>query len=141
MISRHALAKLVPGEVGAAVTAKNESGSGFDMESYLSKHGFEGVNRKPWQSNPGGFIYALKNCPFCPDHTRGCAAMTMDNGTPGFCCKGERCKGKTIRDLFALYPPDRASESVRRDAIVLKIDSGLKAAGPDKSAPRAKGKS
>lgn len=101
MISRESLAQYA----GSAVApAKNENGGRFDMDGYLSEHGFEVIGRKPWQSHPGGLIYELAYCPFNGDHTGGSAAFTLTDGKPGFRCQHDGCKGKTIKDVFAAYP-------------------------------------
>jgi hypothetical protein len=81
--------------------------AGFDMDSYLSKHGFALFRRKPWQSHPGSIIFELIQCPFNPDHTNGSAAFTVDEGVPGFVCQHNGCVGKTIKEVFAVYPPAR----------------------------------
>ena len=54
------------------------------MDSYLAKHGFEVIRRKPWQSHPGGLIFELAQCPFDATHGGGSAAFTLENGKPGF---------------------------------------------------------
>jgi putative DNA primase/helicase len=105
MISREALAQF-----GGSATAQGKPASGatgFDMEGYLTKHGFKVIRRKPWNSRPGGMIFELERCPFNPDHTGGSAALTFADGVPGFACKHNGCDGKTIKDVFANYPPER----------------------------------
>lgn len=103
MISRESLARF-----GAytATPAKPEMVGGFDMDGYLAKHGFEVNRRKPRHSYPGGLIYELAQCPFNPDHTDGSAAFTLAGGVPGFDCKHNGCRGKTIKDVFARYSPE-----------------------------------
>src|SRR5262249_47895600 len=68
-----------------------------------SRHGFEVLRRKPWQSHPGGEIFELTWCPFNPDHKDGSAAFTLVNGRPGFTCKHDGCHGKTIKEVFAIF--------------------------------------
>lgn len=68
-----------------STAARDEKGSesspiGFDMESYLSRHGFKVSRRKPWQSKPGAFVFELEKCPFNPDHVSGSAAFTLADG-------------------------------------------------------------
>ena len=77
------------------------------MEAYLAKHGFEVLRRKPWNSHPGGQIFELDKCPFDSNHTGGSAAFTVADGGPGFGCKHDGCQGKTIKDVFVMYPLDR----------------------------------
>ena len=103
MISSESLARF-----GActATPAKPKTVGGFDMDGYLAKHGFGVIRCKPWQSHPGGLIYELAHCPFNPDHTDGSAAFTLAGGVPGVDCKHDRCRGKTIKDVFARYPPE-----------------------------------
>jgi hypothetical protein len=103
VISRESLARF-----GAckATPAKPEVVGGFDMDGYLAKHGFEVNQRKPWHSSPGGLIYELAQCPFNPDHTGGSAAFTLAGGKPGFVCKHDGCRGKTVKDVFARYSPE-----------------------------------
>jgi hypothetical protein len=48
----------------------------------------------------------LSTCPFNADHTGGSAALIVTNGVPGFTCKHNSCRGKTINDLFAKYPAE-----------------------------------
>src|SRR5258708_30516164 len=78
------------------------------MEGYLSKHGFEMLRRKRWQSHPGGLIFELATCPFNADHTNGSAAFTLDDGVSGFTCKHNGCNDKTIKDIFAIFPAERS---------------------------------
>jgi hypothetical protein len=103
LISREALARF---GVYTETPAKPERVGGFDMEGYLAKHGFAVNRRKPWNSHSGGLIYELSQCPFNPDHTDGSAAFTLAGGVPGFSCKHSGCRGKTIKDVFARYPPE-----------------------------------
>jgi hypothetical protein len=118
LISRESFARFAG---GAVAPAKNESDGGLDMDGYLSKHGFEVIRRKPWQSHPGGSIYELGKCPFNPDHTGGSAAFTTEDGKPGFRCQHEGCRGKTIKDVFALYPPERTAQPMPE--AVLNVES------------------
>jgi hypothetical protein len=104
MISRKTLAQFA-----STPTPQQESGlpvTGFDIESYLSLHSFNVIQRKPWSSHPGGFVFELDRCPFNPDHTDGSAAFTLAGGVPGFSCKHNGCHSKTIKDVFAVYPVD-----------------------------------
>lgn len=105
MISRESLTRF--GDEDAARKATPETVGGFDMDGYLAKHGFEVIRRKSWTSHPGGSIYELAKCPFNANHTGGSAAFTMENGKPGFKCQHEGCRGKTIKDVFAIHPPER----------------------------------
>jgi hypothetical protein len=106
LVSRETLAQY------AANSAEQEKpgskGAGFDLERYLTKHGFEVIQRKPWQSNPGGVIYELARCPFNADHSDGSAAFTLVKGVPGFTCQHSGCQGKAIKDVFAEFPADSA---------------------------------
>src|SRR5580704_4192488 len=61
LISRESLARF-RGE--PAIQAGSSPGSGFDIDSYLAKHGFVVKQCKPWSSHPGGLIYELSQCPF-----------------------------------------------------------------------------
>jgi len=114
MISPKALARFggAPPEpvrdAGCGFDGHRDHDEGFDMEAYLAKHGFEVINRKPWQSNPGGVVLEVANCQFNTDHGDGVAAFTMKDGKPGFGCKRNGCHGKTIKDVFAILPADRA---------------------------------
>jgi hypothetical protein len=85
------------------------------MDGYLATHGFEIARRKAWQSHPGGIIFELSHCPFDASHGSGSAAFTLNNGTPGFKCQHEGCRGKTIKDVLASYPATR-HESDRASA-------------------------
>jgi len=102
VISRESLARF---GAHTATPAKPEMVGSFDMDGYLAKHGFDVNHRKPWHSHPGGRIYELAQCPFNPDHTGGSAAFTLASGVPGFDCKHDGCRGKTIKDVFARYSP------------------------------------
>ncbi len=112
MISRDSLAKF---GADAPEAAKPERSWRFDLERYLSQHGFEVIKVKPWQSHPGGQIYQVGKCPFNPDHTGGSAAFLMERGRPGFRCQHDGCKGKTIRDVFAAFPPEPSTEAAVTD--------------------------
>jgi hypothetical protein len=103
MISREDLAQF--GSTSAPQQKSESGGPGFDMESFISQHGFKVIRHKPWQSRPGGFIYELDQCPFNPDHKDGSAAFTSVDGVPGFACKHNGCCGRTIKDVFAAYAP------------------------------------
>jgi hypothetical protein len=107
MINRESLARFA----AEAQPVETKHDVGFDMGSYLAKHKFGLIRCKPWHSNPGGFIYELELCPFNPDHTGGSAAFTIINGKPGFRCQHDGCRGKTIKDVFALYPADSVAKS------------------------------
>jgi hypothetical protein len=95
--------------------AKPEVVESFDMDSYLAKHGFEVNRSKPWNSHSGGLIYELCQCPFNPDHRDGSAAFTLADGVPGFDCKHDGCTGKTIKDVFSLYPPEARKTKLATD--------------------------
>src|SRR5437870_2029802 len=102
MISREKLAHFA-----SNAEAKQEPESGrtaFDMERFISEHGFVVISRKPWQAHPGGLIFELDQCPFNPDHQKGSTAFTLVDGVPGFSCKHNGCAGRTIKDVFAAYP-------------------------------------
>lgn len=101
MISSESLARFA---TCAQKPAKPETVGSFDMEEYLAKHGFEVKRRKPWNSNPGGMIFELARCPFNADHVGGSAAFTLVGGRPGFECKHDGCRGKTIKNVFSRYP-------------------------------------
>ena len=105
MISGNALSQF--GRNLATTATRGGVAAGFDMDGFLSKHGFALHRRKPWQSHPGGVIFELIQCPFDPDHTNGSAAFTLDEGVPGFGCKHNGCVGRTIKEVFAVYPPAR----------------------------------
>jgi hypothetical protein len=77
---------------------------GFDMDGYLARHYLAVTRHKPWTSQPGGLIYELNHCPFDAAHVNGSAAFTLVGGKPGFRCQHDGCRGKTIQDVFALYP-------------------------------------
>jgi hypothetical protein len=87
---------------------RDQDGS-FDMEAYLAKHGFEIFKRKPWNSRPGALIYEMKVCPFNSSHTDGDAEFTLVDGTPGFGCHHDGCDGKSIKEVFSRYPPERSA--------------------------------
>jgi hypothetical protein len=61
-------------------------------------------------------IYELLHCPFDPGHVRGSAAFTVVNGKPGFRCQHDGCRGKSIQDVFALYPANSSKGSVGSDS-------------------------
>jgi Protein of unknown function (DUF3987) len=103
VISRDSLAKF-GGDAPKHV--RPETSGGFDLDRYFSQHGFEVIKVKPWQSHQGGRIYQLRKCPFNPDHTGGSAAFLIESGKPGFRCQHDGCKGKTIKDVFAVYPAE-----------------------------------
>lgn len=103
MITRDALKKFGTDEKTSRTV---ESGvSSFDIEGYLAELGLRVIQRKPWSSIPGGYIYEIHQCPFNPNHVHGSAAFTVVDGRPGFRCQHEGCCGKTIQDVFERYPP------------------------------------
>jgi hypothetical protein len=104
VISDEALARFSSNSTGQR---KPESTRiGFDMDGYLSRHAFEVLRRKPWQSHPGGLIFEVATCPFNADHTDGSAAFTLADGVPGFSCKHNGCHSKNMKDVFAAYPDE-----------------------------------
>jgi putative DNA primase/helicase len=107
-MTREALA-LVGNRV--STPAKSRENTGFDMDVYLGKHGFEMNQRKSWQSQPGGLIYELVKCPFDNSHIAGSAAFTLLDGKPGFKCQHAGCAGKSISDVFALFPAERPKQT------------------------------
>lgn len=110
MIPREAYAKY--GQQASPRDGASERADAFDMESYLAKYGFEVLRRKSWNSHSGSEIFELVQCPFDASHTEGSAAFTIADGVPGFDCKHNGCHGKTVKDVFSVYPPDpRAREA------------------------------
>ncbi len=107
MISRDALNQF--GGADPEPDKSESAGGGFDMPGFLALHGFKVLRKKPWASHPGGTIYELDQCPFNPDPAHGSASFTDVDGVPGFTCKHNGCSGKTIKDVFANYPPERPS--------------------------------
>jgi hypothetical protein len=97
----------------AAPPVRDVNAGEFSMDGYLTAHNLEVVRKKPWASHPSGFIYELARCPFNPDHVGGSASFTLLEGKPGFKCQHNGCTGKTIRDVFAMYPPESETESPR----------------------------
>jgi hypothetical protein len=112
VISRESLARY---GTAAQAAAKPASDAGFDMDAYLSKHAFVVIRRKPWQSHPGGLIYEISVCPFNADHIAGSAAFTTEGGKPGFRCQHDGCKGKTIKDVFVVYPAEQYTRTIVSD--------------------------
>jgi hypothetical protein len=98
----------------------------FDLDGYLSKRGLEVLRRKPWQSHPGGWIYELAKCPFEPDHVEGSAAFTVVDGNPGFRCQHDGCRGRTIKDIFELYPPGTDDTEQKGDSASGTPENGSK---------------
>lgn len=109
MVTREALARLASTMVASTINPTSDQP--FDMEDYLSTHGFEVTKRKPWQSKPGGLIYELETCPFNSDHKGGSASFTLLDGKPGFRCQHNSCSGKTITDVFAKFPSPRIGKA------------------------------
>ncbi len=109
MISRDALNQF--GGADPEPDKSESAGGGFDMPGFLALHGFKVLREKPWASHPGGTIYELDQCPFNPDHTNGSAAFTVVDGVPGFSCKHNGCAGKTIKDVFEVYPPEQSEDA------------------------------
>ncbi len=95
-----------------AVTAEEPNkGSGFDVEAYAASHGLAVIRRKPWQSQPGGEIYELDQCPFDSCHNGGSAALTLLDGHPGFNCQHAGCAGRSISDVLSGSRPGPQAES------------------------------
>lgn len=88
---------------------------GFDMDRYLTKYAFAVIRRKEWQAHPGGLIFELAQCPFDAEHAGGSAAFTLVDGTPGFRCQHNGCRGRTIKDVFAGFPPDSTESGSAED--------------------------
>jgi hypothetical protein len=109
VISRESLARFGGGAQPPAKpdhdAGRNHDG-GFNLEAYLAKHPFEILKRKPWNSHPGALIYEVKVCPLDSSHTDGVAAFTLADGVPGFSCHRNGCHGKTIKDVFRMFPPE-----------------------------------
>ena len=80
------------------------------MQSYIARHGFAVTrHRSPWSSHPGGLIYELVQCPFDSTHTGGSAAHSWWwTESRGFQCHHNGCRGKTIKDVLAIYAPEIA---------------------------------
>jgi hypothetical protein len=107
VISRDALVQFAGKPTTEAKPEKPANAAGFDMREYIVQRGFEVVKEKPWNSNPGGYIFKLRACVFNPDHADGDAVFTLSgDGTPGYTCPHNSCLGKTIKDVFALHPPN-----------------------------------
>jgi hypothetical protein len=81
------------------------------MDRYLDEHGFKVLRRKPWSSNPGGWVYELAECPFDASHIGGSAAFTRVDGKPGFRCHHNGCRGRNIQDVFQAAPPKLANSA------------------------------
>ncbi len=78
--------------------------SEFEMNGYLQRWGFVVTRTKPKGTRT---VYELAQCPFCADHIDGSAAFFMDNGVPGFHCHHNGCQGKTIKEVFRVYPTEQ----------------------------------
>jgi len=92
----------------------------FDLDAYIAHHGLKVKQIKAWPSQPDGFIYELEVCLFNPAHTQG-AAFTLVNGRPGFRCHHNGCAGKTIHEVFEMYPdlaPPGESESSQTQVLL-----------------------
>jgi putative DNA primase/helicase len=111
LINRDSLANF-----GGATQGRNKPDqSGFDLGRYLLQHRFEVIRVKPWQSHPGGLVHELDKCPFNPDHTGGSAAFLIEGGKPGFRCQHNGCKAKTIKEVFAAFPPEPSADAALTD--------------------------
>ena len=121
MISREKLSRFA---ATTSATFADAPAGAFDLDGYLSKHDFEVLRRKPWQSHPGGWIYELTKCPLKPGHVLGSAAFTVVDGKPGFRCQHDACRGKTIKDIFELYPPGTDDTAQKGDSALGSPENG-----------------
>lgn len=96
-----------------------------DVETFLARHQLQVRRSKSWE---GGTLWELETCPFNPDHTGGCAAVTQGgSGVRGFKCQHNSCAGfgwRNLREkLEGPMPLDRpGTESGPLPAVVSGLD-------------------
>lgn len=71
----------------------------FDVDAWLEKYSIKAV-KNPWKS---GWCWRLNHCPFSDAHSDGAYIIQFPNGAISAGCHHNSCKGKTWRELRALF--------------------------------------
>lgn len=75
------------------------------VQQFIDTH-LSGCDAGPAQPYDGGFKWILGTCPFNPDHSDKSAVIVIKaDGTIGFKCHHDGCKGNNWKALRALYEP------------------------------------
>jgi hypothetical protein len=82
-----------------------DSGSGFDLQNWLSTNNISVKNTKPWN---GGTIYSLVECPFNFNHKAPDSSIIQQkSGAISFHCFHNSCQEHTWKELRDLKEPKR----------------------------------
>ncbi|MEZ4621159.1 MAG: hypothetical protein R2867_37440 [Caldilineaceae bacterium] len=90
------LAKLAPTSTHREATTTYRH---FDVDTWLAKHGLT-ATKSTWKD---GWRWRLSSCPFSDAHTDGAYIIQFASGAISAGCHHNSCRGKSWRDLRALY--------------------------------------
>jgi hypothetical protein len=83
------------------------NGAAFDLEAFVSRNLVVRRGPLPWDNR--GQKWELETCPFNPEHTGGCAVVTMSNdGVIGFKCHHNGCADRHWRDVREQFDGPRS---------------------------------
>lgn len=95
-------------------TPSSSSGSGtrsaFDVERWLSDHALEVKAVKDHPQGGSSNVFVLSECPFHAEHGAGATVSKNPEGMLFYSCHGNRCKGKTWRDLREMVEPEARTQ-------------------------------
>lgn len=93
--------------------SKKQRGKGWtadQVREFMAKHGIETRSENTsyvHRSGKHGTLWVLSVCPHDSEHSRGEVHVhVLDDGTPGFGCKHDGCKGKGWKDFVEHYDPE-----------------------------------
>ncbi len=90
------LAGMAPDEPRDEVWTSKRS---FDVDGWLEKYGISAI-KNLWK---GGWCWRINHCPFSDAHSDGAYIIQFPNGAISAGCHHNSCKGKTWRELRALF--------------------------------------
>jgi hypothetical protein len=106
------------------------SATQLDVDGFLAQHGLETMNAGAWR---GGDKWALRVCPFNPEHKRGEAyILRFTDGTVVAGCLHRSCRrasGEAWRELRGMYEPSTGNHP--QDSAISEDNEGV----PDNFAP------
>lgn len=83
----------------------------FDVDAWLARHGLT-ATKGAWKD---GWRWRLSSCPFSDAHTDGAYIVQFASGAISAGCHHNSCRGKSWRDLRALYEQAERDSTQDRD--------------------------
>ena len=100
------LAGMAPAETKQASKTTEPTGSSFDVDSFITRHGFDVAGPDPYQ---GGRRWTFNQSPLCEHHDDGPFLIQFANGALSAGCQHNSC-GWNWHDLRAKFEPKNERE-------------------------------